>query len=80
MFILKVKFTNSGDIIYAVALEQETDDGENYESAFKTFDASDYSSIGKICFADIFSTGDDNVSPKCYEKIKTQLKFNYSNN
>ena len=47
MFILKVKFTNSGDIIYAIALEQETDDGENYESAFKTFDASDYSSIGK---------------------------------
>ena len=43
----QVKFTNSGDIIYAVALEQETDDGENYESAFKTFDASDYSSIGK---------------------------------
>ena len=30
-----------------MALEQETDDGENYESAFKTFDASDYSSIGK---------------------------------
>ena len=57
MFVLKVKFTNSGDIIYAVALEQETDDGENYESAFKTFDASDYSSIGKICFANIFSTG-----------------------
>ena len=46
MFILKVKFTNSGDIIYAVALEQETDDGENYESAFKTFDARDYSGIG----------------------------------
>merc|ERR1719189_709841 len=43
-----VKFTNSGDIIYAVALEQETDDGENYESAFKTFDASDYSSIATI--------------------------------
>ena len=58
MFISKVKFTNSGDIIYAVALEQETDDGENYESAFKTFDASDYSSIGKICVADIFLTGD----------------------
>ena len=48
MFVLKVKFTNSGDIIYAVALEQETDNGENYELAFKTFDASDYSSIGKI--------------------------------
>ena len=41
-----VKFTNNGDIIYAVALEQETDDGEKYESAFKTFDARDYSSIG----------------------------------
>ena len=83
MLILKVKFTNSGDIIYAVALEQETDDGENYESAFKTFDASDYSSIGKICFANIFSTGDgdDNVSPICMLcKNQTQLKFNYSNN
>ena len=42
-----MKFTNSGDIIYAVALEQETDDGENYESSFKTFDASDYSNICK---------------------------------
>ena len=77
MFVLKVKFTNSGDIIYAVALEQETDDGENYESAFKTFDASDYSSIGKICFADIFSTGNDKifVSPKCYAKIKKLMEI-----
>ena len=77
MFILKVKFTNSGDIIYAVALEQETDDGENYESAFKTFDASDYSSIGKIWFADIFLTEDDKifVSPKCYAKIKNLIKI-----
>ena len=41
-----VKFTNNGDIIYAVSLEQETDDGEKYESAFKTFDARDYSGIG----------------------------------
>ena len=48
LYLFQVKFTNSGDIIYAVALEQETDDGENYESAFKTFDASDYSSIGKL--------------------------------
>jgi hypothetical protein len=48
VYFFQVKFTNTGDIIYAVALEQETDDGENYESAFKTFDASDYSSIGKL--------------------------------
>ena len=41
-----MKFSNSGDIIYARALEKETDDGTDYESAFKTFDASDYSSIG----------------------------------
>jgi len=44
-----VKFTNSADIIYAVALEKETeDDGETYESSFKTFDAHDYSSIATI--------------------------------
>jgi HIV-1 Vpr-binding protein len=43
-----VKFTNSCESIYAVALEQETDIGENYESAFRTFDASDYSNIATI--------------------------------
>lgn len=43
-----VKFTNNNDIIYAVTLEQETDDGEKYESAFKTIDARDYSSIATI--------------------------------
>merc|ERR1712223_662959 len=44
----QVKFTNNADIIYAVTLEQETDDGEVYDSAFKTLDARDYSSIATI--------------------------------
>ena len=44
----QVKFSNNGDIIYAVTLEQETDDGEKYDSAFKTFDAHDYSNIATI--------------------------------
>ena len=45
----QVKFSNSGDIIYAVGLEKESDDdGETYDSSFKTFDASDYSSIATI--------------------------------
>ena len=44
-----MKFSNSADIIYAVALEKETaDEGESYESSFKTFDAHDYSSIATI--------------------------------
>ena len=46
---MKVKFTNSGDIIYAVSIEKESeDDGETYDSSFKTFDAHDYSSIATI--------------------------------
>jgi HIV-1 Vpr-binding protein len=45
----QVKFSNSGDIIYAVALSTESeDDGESYGSSFKTFDAHDYSSIATI--------------------------------
>lgn len=43
-----VKFTNNQDIIYAITLEQETDDGEKYDSSFKTLDARDYSSIATI--------------------------------
>ena len=41
-------FTNSGDIIYAVGLEQEmaNPDEDTFGSSFKTFDASDYSLIG----------------------------------
>jgi HIV-1 Vpr-binding protein len=43
----EVIFSNTGDIIYAISLEQEDEEGEKYESAFKTFDATDYSSIGE---------------------------------
>jgi hypothetical protein len=35
--------------MYAVALEKESDDdGDTYDSSFKTFDAHDYSSIATI--------------------------------
>ena len=44
----QVTFSNNGDIIYGVTLEIETDDGEKYDSAFKTFDSHDYSSIATI--------------------------------
>ena len=44
----QVKFSNNGDIIYGIVLEEETEDGEKYDSAFKTFDARDYSSISKF--------------------------------
>ncbi|XP_059078551.1 DDB1- and CUL4-associated factor 1-like isoform X2 [Tigriopus californicus] len=44
-----VKFSNSGNIIYAVTMQEEEPDGEEkFESAFRTFDASDYSSIATI--------------------------------
>ena len=43
----EVVFTNSGEVMYAISLEQEDEDGDKWESAFKTLDASDYSSIGK---------------------------------
>ncbi|CAB4067396.1 DCAF1 [Lepeophtheirus salmonis] len=43
-----ITFTNSGDIIYARTMEQDTEDGDKYESSFKTLDASDYSSIATI--------------------------------
>ncbi len=45
--LFQVTFSNSGDIIYAVSLEQDDEDGDRYESSFKVFDASDYSSIGE---------------------------------
>ena len=44
----EVVFTNNGEVMYAINLEQEDEDGDKYESAFKTLDASDYSSIGKF--------------------------------
>ena len=43
-----MKFSNNGNIIYGVTIETETDDGEKYDSAFKTFDSHDYSSIATI--------------------------------
>ncbi len=45
----QVFFNSGGDIMYAVSLEQEDDDyGEKFDSAFKTFDAHDYSNIGRL--------------------------------
>ena len=45
-------FTNSGDILYALSLDPDDDDfdGEKRDSAFKIFDATDYSSISKAGF------------------------------
>ena len=43
----EVIFSKSGEIIYAIHLGQEDEDDEKYDSAFKTFDATDYSNIGK---------------------------------
>ena len=50
----QVTFSNNGDIIYGVTLEIETDDGEKYDSAFKTFDSHDYSSIATIGNGQLF--------------------------
>ena len=65
-------FTNSGDIIYAVGLEQEmaNPDEDTFGSSFKTFDASDYSLIGNtmspfVCFFvfdDFFAAWDSEVN------------------
>ncbi|XP_039287323.1 DDB1- and CUL4-associated factor 1 [Nilaparvata lugens] len=44
----EVIFSPTGTAIYAVSLEQETDEESNYESSFKTLDARDYSSIATI--------------------------------
>lgn len=41
-------FSSSGDIIYAVHLEEETKEDQMYDSSFKTLDASDYSPIATI--------------------------------
>lgn len=43
----QVCFSPVNNAIYAIALEQESDDDTTYDSSFKTLDASDYSSIGK---------------------------------
>ena len=41
-------FTHDGTVMYAVNLDQEVDDDTKFETAFKTFDASDYSLIATI--------------------------------
>ena len=43
-----VVFTHDGEVMYAVNLDQEVDDDTKFETAFKTFDASDYSLIATI--------------------------------
>lgn len=42
----EVQFNSFGSTIYAISMEQETDEDASYESSFKTFDASDYANIG----------------------------------
>ena len=41
-------FNKTGDVIFGVSLEQEMEDDTKYETAFKTFDAGDYSLIATI--------------------------------
>ena len=41
-------FNTSGEVIFALPLEQELDDEPKFETAFKTFDASDYSLISTV--------------------------------
>jgi HIV-1 Vpr-binding protein len=65
----QVKFSNNGDIIYAVTLEQETEDGEKFDSAFKTFDSHDYSNIGKL----LSTRGDIYVRGNCAIPAIVQL-------
>ncbi|XP_066992783.2 protein mahjong isoform X2 [Anabrus simplex] len=44
----EVMFSPTGNIIYTVALEQDSEDDLPFESSFKTLDAYDYSSIATI--------------------------------
>ena len=41
-------FNSSGDVIFGVSLEQELEEETKYDTAFKTFDAGDYSLIATI--------------------------------
>ena len=41
-------FTHDSEVMYAVNLDQEVDDDTKFETAFKTFDARDYSLIATI--------------------------------
>merc|ERR1719447_1709554 len=43
-----VVFNTSGEVIFGVNLEQELEDETKFETAFKTFDASDYSLISTV--------------------------------
>jgi len=43
-----VVFTHDSEVMYAVNLDQEVDDDTKFETAFKTFDARDYSLIATI--------------------------------
>lgn len=44
-----VRFSGINNVIYASVLEQELDDEDlKYDTSFKTLDAIDYSSIGKL--------------------------------
>lgn len=44
----QVTFSASGDVIYAVHLEEESREEPMYDSSFKTLDSGDYSSIATI--------------------------------
>ena len=44
----KIVFNNAGNIIFGLQLEQEYDDEQTFETSFRTFDCSDYSSIATI--------------------------------
>ena len=41
-------FNTAGNIIFGLQLEQEYDDEPKFETSFRTFDCSDYSSIATI--------------------------------
>lgn len=43
----EVMFNSFGTIMYAVSMEQESEEDTAYESSFKTLDASDYANIGE---------------------------------
>lgn len=62
----QVKFSASGDVIYAIHLEEESKEELLHESSFKTLDAGDYSAIATIdvkrCIYDL-----------CSNKYDTQL-------
>jgi len=44
----KIIFNNAGNVIFGLQLEQEYDDEPKFETSFRTFDCSDYSSIATI--------------------------------